>query len=166
MAKYALVLTGGSIENVIEATPSFISSAPPAWLARYSAVVPATADAEVGGTWTGSSFIRAPRFAPPAAMQPRTLTGDYVLTADDDGVLFNVASAFLVVITVPAGLPQGLTAEFVQAGAGQVSVSGSGGLVIQTPTAFVAATATTRSSLVVTVLPGSTTALVRGDLSS
>ncbi len=164
MARYALVLAGGLIDNIIEATPSFITNADPNWLALYSAVVPATADAEVGGTWIAGVFTRPARVIPPVTPAPRTLAGSaYTITPDDRDVLLETTSATPVTITIPTGLPEGMSVEIVQGAAGAVTVVGSG-IAIAVPAEFLPTTAAQESSLVVTVLPGATAAVVRGDL--
>lgn len=164
MAKYALVLAGGLVENVIEAVPTFVANADPAWLARYSAVVPATADAEAGGTWTGVVFVRAPAGT---ALVIETLADHVtsrVLSDADDGKTIRCTAATTVTITVPAGLTPGVTVEFVQDGAGQVQVAGSG-VTLRHGAIFQPFTAEQRSSVVVTVLD-TDEALVRGDLAA
>ena len=56
MAKYALIVTAtGAVDNVIEYDGSSPFTPPTGMELRE-----ATDDAEVGGTWNGSAFVRAP----------------------------------------------------------------------------------------------------------
>lgn len=163
MAKYALVLAGGLVENIIEATPTFVSNADPAWLARYSAVVPATTNAEVGGTWTGVVFVRA---SPAPIVSVETFGGVSRAVADaDDGKIVHCTAGTTVTITVPSGLTPGATVEYVQAGAGQVQIAAGPGTTLLFGSAFSPNSAEQGSSIVVTVL-SATEAIVRGDLAT
>lgn len=164
MARYALVLPGGLVENIINASPTFVSNADPAWLARYSAVVPATADAKVGGTWTGAVFVGPSPASAPLVETLADHVTSRILSDADDGKVVRCTAATTVTITVPAGLTPGVTVEFVQDGAGQVQVAGSG-VTLRHGAIFQPFTAEQRSSVVVTVLD-SDEALVRGDLAA
>jgi hypothetical protein len=60
MARYALIITAtGAVENVIEYDGSAPFTPPTGQELRV-----ATDDAEPGGTWNGSAFVRAPNVAP------------------------------------------------------------------------------------------------------
>ena len=60
MARYALIITAtGAVDNVIEYDGSAPFTPPTGQELRV-----ATADAEPGGTWNGSAFVRAPVVAP------------------------------------------------------------------------------------------------------
>ena len=60
MARYALIITAtGAVDNVIEYDGSAPFTPPTGQELRV-----ATNDAEPGGTWNGSAFVRAPVIAP------------------------------------------------------------------------------------------------------
>ena len=60
MARYALIITAsGAVDNVIEYDGSAPFTPPSGQELRV-----ATADAESGGSWNGSAFVRAPVVAP------------------------------------------------------------------------------------------------------
>jgi len=60
MARYALIITAtGAVDNVIEYDGSAPFTPPTGQELRV-----ATNDAEPGGTWNGSAFVRAPVVAP------------------------------------------------------------------------------------------------------
>lgn len=60
-----------------------------------------------------------------------TVTGTtYTLTSADHGKIFDFTSNSAVTLTVPNTLPIGFQISITQAGTGQVTISGSGGMVI------------------------------------
>jgi len=60
MGRYALIITAtGAVDNVIEYDGSAPFTPPTGQELRL-----ATANAEIGGTWNGSAFVRAPVVAP------------------------------------------------------------------------------------------------------
>ena len=81
MGRYALIITAsGKVDNVIEYDGSSPFN-PPAGMELREA----TADAEVGGTWNGSAFVRAPVVEP---TRTEVLMGEVknpVKSYDDDG---------------------------------------------------------------------------------
>ena len=85
MARYALIITAsGAVDNVIEYDGSAPFTPPTGQELRV-----ATDDAEPGGTWNGSAFVRAP-----AVVQTRTQVLIYEVTNpvasyDNDGVPTN-----------------------------------------------------------------------------
>ncbi|MBQ4822265.1 hypothetical protein [Aquimarina sp. MMG016] len=58
-------------------------------------------------------------------------TGNYTLQASDDGNVLTFTSATDVTLTIPAGLPIGFNVSVYQQGAGQVQVTGGGGVIVQ-----------------------------------
>ena len=88
MARYALIITAtGVVDNVIEydGSPPFT---PPSGIELREA----TADAEIGGTWNGSAFVRAPVVNP---TRTEVLMGEVknpVASYDDDGDPVNKTS--------------------------------------------------------------------------
>ena len=85
MGRYALIITAsGAVDNVIEYDGSAPFTPPTGQELRV-----ATDDAEPGGTWNGSAFVRAP-----AVVQTRTQVLIYEVTNpvasyDNDGVPTN-----------------------------------------------------------------------------
>ena len=81
MARYALIITAtGVVDNVIEYDGSAPFTPPTGQELRV-----ATADAESGGTWNGSAFVRAPVVAP---TRTQVLMGEVtnpVASYDSDG---------------------------------------------------------------------------------
>jgi hypothetical protein len=60
MARYALIISAsGVVDNVIEYDGSAPFTPPPGMELRV-----ADANAELGGTWNGSAFVRAPVYVP------------------------------------------------------------------------------------------------------
>lgn len=99
----------------------------------------------------------------PASTHVETDSGTSIsLAAWDNGRVIRCTSGSTVTATIPTGLPTGFTCEFVQEGAGQVQVVGSG-VTLRYPATFNPYTNEQWSSIVVTVLD-SDEALVRGDL--
>ena len=81
MGRYALIITAsGKVDNVIEYDGSAPFTPPSGMDLRE-----ATADAEIGGTWNGSAFVRAPVVEP---TRTQVLMGEVknpVKSYDDDG---------------------------------------------------------------------------------
>ena len=81
MGRYALIITAsGKVDNVIEYDGSAPFTPPSGMELRE-----ATADAEIGGTWNGSAFVRAPVVEP---TRTQVLMGEVknpVKSYDDDG---------------------------------------------------------------------------------
>lgn len=112
-----------------------------------------------GGLAVGGSAIRA---------RPSIQTdGGASVTLSDshNDTIRRMTSAAAVTVTVPTGLTAGTTVEFVQEGAGQITVVGDVGMTLRHAAAFTPATAEQWSSLVVTILD-TDEALVRGDLAA
>jgi hypothetical protein len=126
-------------------------------------VIPATTNAEAGGTWTGVVFVRAP-LTPPVSVE--SFGGASRAVADsDDGKVVYCTSGTAVAINVPTGLTPGTTAEYVQKGAGQVQIVAGPGMTLFFGSAFSPNSAEQGSSIVVTIL-ATNEALVRGDLAT
>ena len=81
MGRYALIVTAtGAVDNVIEYDGSSPFNPPSGMELRE-----ATDDAEIGGTWNGSAFVRAPVVEP---TRTQVLMGEVknpVKSYDDDG---------------------------------------------------------------------------------
>ena len=81
MGRYALIITAsGKVDNVIEYDGSSPFTPPTGMELRE-----ATDDAEIGGTWNGSAFVRAPVVNP---TRTEVLMGEVknpVKSYDDDG---------------------------------------------------------------------------------
>ena len=81
MGRYALIITAsGKVDNVIEYDGSSPFTPPTGMELRE-----ATDDAEIGGTWNGSAFVRAPVVEP---TRTEVLMGEVknpVKSYDDDG---------------------------------------------------------------------------------
>ena len=88
MGRYALIITAsGKVDNVIEYDGSSPFTPPSGIELRE-----ATADAEIGGTWNGAAFVRAPVVNP---TRTEVLMGEVknpVASYDDDGDPVNKTS--------------------------------------------------------------------------
>ena len=88
MGRYALIITAsGKVDNVIEYDGSAPFTPPSGMELRE-----ATADAEIGGTWNGSAFVRAPVVEP---TRTQVLMGEVknpVASYDADGEPVNKPS--------------------------------------------------------------------------
>lgn len=137
--------------------------------------VPDTRAITAGTGLTGGGTLAADRtlsvdFGPGAskvarAVQIETLAGTSDTIADgDDGKVVRCTAGTTVTITVPSGLTPGVTVEYVQEGAGQVQIAGSG-VTLRHGATFDPYTAEQWSSVVVTILD-TDEALVRGDLAA
>ena len=81
MARYALIITAtGAVDNVIEYDGSAPFTPPTGQELRV-----ATADAESGGTWNGSAFVRAPVVAPTRTQVLMYEVTNPVASYDEDG---------------------------------------------------------------------------------
>ena len=81
MGRYALIITAsGKVDNVIE----YDGSSP---FTPQSGIElrEATADAEIGGTWNGSAFVRAPVVNPTRTEVLMSEVKNPVKSYDDDG---------------------------------------------------------------------------------
>jgi hypothetical protein len=85
MARYALVITAtGAVDNVIEYDGSAPFTPPTGQELRV-----ATADAEPGGTWNGSAFVRAPVVAPTRTQVLMYEVTNPIASYDSDGDAVN-----------------------------------------------------------------------------
>ena len=81
MARYALIITAtGAVDNVIEYDGSAPFTPPTGQELRV-----ATADAESGGTWNGSAFVRAPIVAPTRTQVLMNEVTNPIASYDADG---------------------------------------------------------------------------------
>jgi len=128
-----------------------------------SAAVPLAA-AGTGAIGTAAPYARADHVHPAVATIATESGTARNVAAADAGKVIRCTAATTVTITVPAALTPGVTVEYVQEGAGQVQVVGSG-VTLRLGATFNPHTAEQWSSLVVTVLD-TDEALVRGDLAA
>ena len=88
MGRYALIITAsGKVDNVIEYDGSSPFTPPSGIELRE-----ATADAEIGGTWNGSAFVRAPVVNPTRTEVWMGEVKNPVASYDDDGDPVNKTS--------------------------------------------------------------------------
>ena len=81
MGRYALIITAsGAVDNVIEYDGSSPFTPPTGMELRE-----ATADAEIGGSWNGSAFVRAPVVNPTRTEVLMSEVKNPVKSYDDDG---------------------------------------------------------------------------------
>ena len=81
MGRYALIITAsGKVDNVIEYDGSAPFTPPSGMELRE-----ATADAEIGGTWNGSAFVRAPVVEPTRTEVLMNEVKNPVASYDDEG---------------------------------------------------------------------------------
>ena len=81
MARYALIITAtGVVDNVIEYDGSAPFTPPTGQELRV-----ATDDAEIGGTWNGSAFVRAPVVEPTRTQVLMYEVTNPVASYDDEG---------------------------------------------------------------------------------
>ena len=81
MGRYALIITAsGKVDNVIEYDGSSPFTPPSGMELRE-----ATADAEIGGTWNGSAFVRAPVVEPTRTEVLMNEVKNPVASYDDEG---------------------------------------------------------------------------------
>ena len=81
MGRYALIVTAtGAVDNVIEYDGSSPFNPPSGMELRD-----ATDDAEIGGTWNGSAFVRAPVVEPTRTQVLMGEVKNTVKSYDDDG---------------------------------------------------------------------------------
>lgn len=101
-----------------------------------------------------------------ADLNPEVTTfagASYNMTSADANRIVRCTSGVAVSINVQPAQAPGTTAEFVQEGAGKITILGAGGLTIRKPAFYNPSTAQLYSSIVVTVLD-TDEALIRGDL--
>jgi hypothetical protein len=85
MARYALIITAsGLVDNVIEYDGSAPFTPPTGQELRV-----ASNDAEVGGTWNGSAFVRAPVVAPTRTQVLMYEVTNPIASYDSDGDAVN-----------------------------------------------------------------------------
>jgi hypothetical protein len=60
----------------------------------------------------------------------KTISAAYTLLPEDNGRVLDVTSATALTITVPNTLPVGFQVSITQAGAGQVTITGGGGMTV------------------------------------
>ena len=97
------------------------------------------------------------------AVSPRVLSGTSESVSDSiDGEVVRCTNAGTVTITVPSGLLPGVTVEYLQEGAGQIQIVGSG-VTLRIPATFDPNTNEQWSTIVITILD-TNEALIRGDL--
>jgi len=118
----------------------------------------------LGDSGTGAGAARSDHVHPAIATIETESGTARNMAAADAGKVIRCTAATTVTITVPAALTPGVTVEYVQEGAGQVQVVGSG-VTLRLGATFNPYTAEQWSSLVVTVLD-TDEALVRGDLAA
>ena len=88
MARYALIITAtGVVDNVIEYDGSAPFTPPTGMELRV-----ATDDAEPGGTWNGSAFVRAPVVEPTRTQILMNEVKNPVASYDDEGEPVNKTS--------------------------------------------------------------------------
>ena len=88
MGRYALIITAsGAVDNVIEYDGSAPFTPPTGMELRV-----ADANAEVGGSWNGSAFVRAPAYVPTRTEVLRGAVTDPVASYDADGDPVNKTS--------------------------------------------------------------------------
>ena len=88
MGRYALIITAtGRVDNVIEYDGSAPFTPPSGQELRV-----ATADAESGGSWNGSAFVRAPVVAPTRTQVLMYEVTNPVASYDSDGDPVNKAA--------------------------------------------------------------------------
>ena len=81
MGRYALIVTAtGAVDNVIEYDGSSPFTPPSGMELRE-----ADANAEIGGTWNGSAFVRAPVVEPTRTQVLMVEINNPVKSYDDDG---------------------------------------------------------------------------------
>jgi hypothetical protein len=64
---------------------------------------------------------------------PNIQTGDYTLQSTDNGGVVYMNSSSTHTLTIPTALTAGFNCSVIQAGSGQVTFTGSGGMVINEP---------------------------------
>ena len=88
MARYALIITAtGAVDNVIEYDGSAPFTPPTGMELRV-----ADANAEPGGSWNGSAFVRAPAYVPTRTEVLMVAVTDPVASYDADGDPVNKTS--------------------------------------------------------------------------
>lgn len=103
--------------------------------------------------WNGSAWIQIS-----GGLVIETKLGGFTLSATDNNKLFFISSSTAVIVTVPT-LPIGFSCQFIQTGAGTITLSGSGS-TLNSASGF---TTRTTNSVIGLVMNGTTTGYVFGD---
>jgi hypothetical protein len=103
--------------------------------------------------WNGSAWIQIS-----GGLVIETKSGGFTLGATDNNKLFFISSSTAVTVTVPT-LPIGFSCQFIQTGAGTITLSGSGS-TLNSASGF---TTRTTNSVIGLVMNGTTTGYVFGD---
>jgi hypothetical protein len=103
--------------------------------------------------WNGSAWIQIS-----GGLVIETKSGGFTLGATDNNKLFFISSPTAVIVTVQT-LPIGFSCQFIQTGAGTITLSGSGS-TLNSASGF---TTRTTNSVIGLVMNGTTTGYVFGD---
>ena len=103
--------------------------------------------------WNGAAWIQIS-----GGLVIETKSGGFTLSATDNNKLFFISSSTAVIVTVPT-LPIGFSCQFIQTGAGTITLSGSGS-TLNSASGF---TTRTTNSVIGLVMNGTTTGYVFGD---
>lgn len=103
--------------------------------------------------WNGSAWIQIS-----GGLVIETKSGGFTLSATDNNKLFFISSSTAVIVTVPT-LSIGFSCQFIQTGAGTITLSGSGS-TLNSASGF---TTRTTNSVIGLVMNGTTTGYVFGD---
>ena len=103
--------------------------------------------------WNGSAWIQIS-----GGLVIETKSGGFTLSATDNNKLFFISSSTAVIVTVPT-LPIGFSCQFIQTGAGTITLSGSGS-TLNSASGF---TTRTTNSVIGLVMNGTNTGYVFGD---
>ena len=103
--------------------------------------------------WNGTAWIQIS-----GGLVIETKSGGFTLSATDNNKLFFISSSTAVIVTVPT-LPIGFSCQFIQTGAGTITLSGSGS-TLNSASGF---TTRTTNSVIGLVMNGTTTGYVFGD---
>lgn len=103
--------------------------------------------------WNGSAWIQIS-----GGLVIETKSGGFTLSATDNNKLFFISSSTAVIVTVPT-LSIGFSCQFIQTGAGTITLSGSGS-TLNSASGF---TTRTTNSVIGLVMNGTNTGYVFGD---
>lgn len=103
--------------------------------------------------WNGSAWIQIS-----GGLVIETKSGGFTISATDNNKLFFISSSTAVIVTVPT-LPIGFSCQFIQTGAGTITLSGSGS-TLNSASGF---TTRTTNSVIGLVMNGTATGYVFGD---
>jgi hypothetical protein len=103
--------------------------------------------------WNGSAWIQIS-----GGLVIETKSGGFTLSATDNNKLFFISSSTAVIVTVPT-LSIGFSCQFIQTGAGTITLSGSGS-TLNSASGF---TTRTTNSVIGLVMNGTATGYVFGD---